>query len=239
MCRRTRAPSAVFKSKLTPAYDKAFQGTYPAGSTFKPITARPPTSRASWHRARSWTARARTSPSTTSPRRRPMFHDWTPLSMGPMGLAKALEVSCDTFFYQLGDRFWGMQGDGQAFQGWLRKLGYGAAPPLDAGGAQAGVVPDASGRPPQTWPGTPDQQAIEQSWLPGRRHQHVDRPGQPARLAAAAGGRLQRARERRQGGNAARRRRRSSSPAATTQTIPGGRIDPRPVRRPAPALRRS
>ena len=34
-----KGSKAVFKSKLTPAYDKAFQGTYPAGSTFKPMTA--------------------------------------------------------------------------------------------------------------------------------------------------------------------------------------------------------
>ena len=34
-----RGSRAVFKSTLTPSYDKAFQGTYPAGSTFKPMTA--------------------------------------------------------------------------------------------------------------------------------------------------------------------------------------------------------
>ena len=132
------------KNPLTPGYDKAFQGTYPAGSTFKPITATaayqsgflapgqkldcPGFITSQWDKS-------------ANPHK---FFDWTTASMGTMNLSTALQVSCDTFFYQLGDDFWPK---GTEFQGWIRKFGYGQTPPLDAGGAQAGIVPTPSGKP--------------------------------------------------------------------------------------------
>jgi penicillin-binding protein 2 len=158
--------NALVKSKLTPAYDKAFQGTYPAGSTFKPITAV-----AAYQAGLLSPGQTLDCPGsyTSIYDKRPqgqknVFKDWTPISMGTMDLSKALEVSCDTFFYQLGDRFWPR---GNEFQGWIRKLGYGQPSPLDAGGAQAGLVPSAEWKASQKWPGTPAQQQIEELWLPG------------------------------------------------------------------------
>jgi penicillin-binding protein 2 len=159
-----KGSTALAKSTLTPAYDKAFQGTYPAGSTFKPITATaafqsgilapgqklecPGYITSQWDKS-------------ANPHK---FFDWTPLSMGAMNLSTALQVSCDTFFYQLGDDFWARR---DQFQGWIRRFGYGQTPPLDAGGAQAGIVPDRVWKANQTWPGTPAQQQIEQIWEPG------------------------------------------------------------------------
>ncbi len=219
----------MFKSKLTPSYDKAFQGTYPAGSTFKPMTAT-----AAFQSGVLAPGQTLDCPGSYTSRydqraqgQKTVFNDWTPLSMGRMGLSKALEVSCDTFFYQLGDRFWPK---GTEFQGWLRELGYGQAPPLDAGGAQAGVVPDHLWKAKQTWPGTPGPAGHREQLAAGRRHQPVDRPGQPARLAAAAGGGLQRARERRQRRHAARGRGDPAARVDARRPIPGGVIDPRPVR---------
>jgi penicillin-binding protein 2 len=161
-----KGSEALVKSKLTPAYDKAFQGTYPAGSTFKPITAT-----AAFESGILAPGQKLDCPGEYTSRwdKRPaaektVFRDWTPLSMGTMNLSTALEVSCDTFFYQLGDIFWPRHDE---FQNWIRNFGYGQTPPLDAGGAQAGVVPDALWKADQTWPGTPAQQAIEQIWEPG------------------------------------------------------------------------
>jgi len=220
---------AVFKSKLTPAYDKAFQGTYPAGSTFKPMTAT-----AAYEAGVLAPGQILDCPGSyiskhDIAKQKTVFNDWTPLSMGPMGLAKALEVSCDTFFYQLGDDFYGMTGQGQEFQGWLRKLGYGSAPPLDAGGAQAGVVPDRTWKAKQTWPGTPNQQAIEQLWLPGDdinlsigQGNLLVSPLQQAVAYSALenGGKVVTPHV----GQAL------LEPGSTTQTVPGGRIAPKPVR---------
>jgi penicillin-binding protein 2 len=221
---------SVFKSKLTPAYDKAFQGTYPAGSTFKPITATAAYESGVLAPGQILDCPPQYISKSDIAKQKTVFHDWTPLSMGPMGLAKALEVSCDTFFYQLGDDFYGMGGgNGRQFQGWIRKLGYGSAPPLDAGGAQAGVVPDPTWKASQTWPGTPTQQAIEQTWLPGDdinlsigQGNLLVSPLQQAVAYSALenGGKVVTPHV----GEAL------LEPGSTTQTIPGGRIDPRPVR---------
>ena len=223
-----RGSRAVFKSTLTPSYDKAFQGTYPAGSTFKPMTAT-----AAFESGVLAPGQTLDCPGSYTSRydqraqgQKTVFNDWTPLSMGRMGLSKALEVSCDTFFYQLGDQFWPK---GTEFQGWLRELGYGQAPPLDAGGAQAGVVPDHLWKAKQNWPGTPGQQAIESSWLPGDDINLSIGQGNllvsPLQQAVAYSA-LE------NGGNVVTPHVGEAilQPGSTTQTIPGGLINPRPVR---------
>jgi penicillin-binding protein 2 len=224
-----KGSKAVFKSKLTPSYDKAFQGTYPAGSTFKPMTATAAYESGVLAPGESLDCPGSYISKWDIAKQKTVFHDWTTLSMGSMGLAKALEVSCDTFFYQLGDKFWGMAGRGSDFQGWLRKLGYGSAPPLDAGGAQAGVVPDQTWKAEQTWPGTPAQQEIEQAWLPGDdinlsigQGNLLVSPLQQAVAYSALenGGKVVTPHV----GQAI------LEPGSTRQVIPGGQIDPPPVR---------
>ncbi len=224
-----KGSKAVFKSKLTPAYDKAFQGTYPAGSTFKPMTATAAYEAGVLAPGQILDCPGQYTSQHDIAKQKTVFHNWTPLSMGPMGLAKALEVSCDTFFYQLGDQFWGMTSRGSEFQGWLRKLGYGSPPPLDAGGAQAGVVPDAQWKAEQTWPGTPAQQAIEEAWLPGDdinlsigQGNLLVSPLQQAVAYSALenGGKVVTPHV----GQAI------LEPGSTTQMIPGGQVDPKPVR---------
>jgi penicillin-binding protein 2 len=156
------------------------------------------------------------------------FNDWTLLSMGRMPLSKALEVSCDTFFYQLGDDFYGR--GGTAFQSWIRQFGYGQTPPLDAGGAQAGVVPDAVWKANQNWPGSPATQQIEQSWLPGDDINMSIGQGNllvsPLQQAVAYSA-LE------NGGNVVSPHVGEAilQPGSTSQVVPGGAIDPRPVRR--------
>jgi len=224
-----KGSKAVFKSKLTPAYDKAFQGTYPAGSTFKPMTATAAYESGILTPGEILNCPGQYTSNYDIAKVPTVFNDWTPLSMGPMGLPKALEVSCDTFFYQLGDAFYGKTGNGQEFQGWLRKLGYGAPPPLDAGGAQAGLVPDPKWKASHTWLGTPAQQAIEQQWLPGDdinmsigQGNLLVSPLQQAVAYSALenGGKVVAPHV----GEAL------LEPGSTTQTIPGGRISPKPVR---------
>jgi penicillin-binding protein 2 len=143
-----------------------------------------------------------------------------------MDLSKALEVSCDTFFYQLGDRFWGLNNQ---FQSWIRQLGYGSAPPLDAGGAQAGVVPDRLWKAKQNWPGTPAQQAIERTWLPGDDINMSIGQGNllvsPLQQAVAYSA-LE------NGGNVVTPHVGQAvlAPGSTSRVVPGGNINPKPVR---------
>jgi penicillin-binding protein 2 len=223
-----KGSKAAFKNKqLHPGYDWAFQGTYPAGSTFKPITAT-----AAYQSGILAPGQTLDCPGTyyskhDIAKQRTPFHDWTLLSMGQMNLSKALEVSCDTFFYQLGDDFYGRGGN--RFQSWIRKLGYGQTSPLDAGGAQAGVVPDPVWKANQNWPGTPAQQAIEQTWLPGDDINMSIGQGNllvsPLQQAVAYSA-LE------NGGRVVTPHVAAAilEPGSTTQVVPGGRIDPKPQR---------
>jgi len=76
-----------------------------------------------------------------------VFANWTSADMGPMALARSLEVSCDTYYYQLGawmeDRWGWANGDrSERFQAYMRKAGFGAPTGIDVPGETAGVVPD-------------------------------------------------------------------------------------------------
>jgi len=221
-----KGAKALVKSKLTPAYDKAFQGTYPAGSTFKPITATA-ASKAGILAPGQTLECPGTYYSVQDLKHETPFHDWTLLSMGRMNLSKALEVSCDTFFYQLGDAFWTKN---QEFQGWIRQLGYGQTPPLDAGGAQAGLVPTPQWKASQNWPGSPAQQAIEQSWLPGDDINMSIGQGNllvsPLQQAVAYSA-LE------NGGTVVTPHVGQAilAPGSTSEVVPGGQIDPAPQRR--------
>jgi penicillin-binding protein 2 len=214
------------KNPLNPAYDWAFQGTYPAGSTFKPITAT-----AAFESGVLAPGQRLDCPGTYYSRYdiakpKTAFNDWTLLSMGQMDLSKALEVSCDTFFYQLGDDFYGRGGN--QFQSWIRQFGYGSVPPLDAGGAQAGVVPDAVWKANQQWLGTPKQQAIERLWEPGDDINMSIGQGNllvsPLQQAVAYSA-LE------NGGNVVTPHVGEAilQPGSTSQVVPGGTIDPKPV----------
>jgi len=75
------------------------------------------------------------------------FNNWTSVDMGSMALARSLEVSCDTYYYQLGawleDRWGASNGDGsERFQAYMRKAGFGSTTGIDISGEAAGRVPD-------------------------------------------------------------------------------------------------
>ena len=60
-----------------------------------------------------------------------------------MTLPTALEQSCDTWFYRLGDLIWAADPGAEAtlIQNWARKLGLGTRPPVDLTGATSGYLP--------------------------------------------------------------------------------------------------
>lgn len=76
-----------------------------------------------------------------------IFANWTSVDMGLMSLAKSLEVSCDTFYYQLGaameDRWGAGNGDGtERFQDYMRKVGFDAPTGIDLPSESGGNVAD-------------------------------------------------------------------------------------------------
>jgi penicillin-binding protein 2 len=127
----------LHENYTTPTLNRAITGVYPTGSTFKPII-----------------SEAALSAGIITPYTQQLCsgsftlgnHTFFNVERGAyesMTLPTALEQSCDTWFYRLGDRIW--QADpaqkGTLIQRWARKLGLGARPPVDLTGAAAGYLP--------------------------------------------------------------------------------------------------
>ncbi|HEX4324543.1 MAG TPA: penicillin-binding transpeptidase domain-containing protein [Gaiellaceae bacterium] len=129
--------SRLLNDKNSPMLNRAIGGAYPTGSTFKPIIAEAALSAGI------------ITPST------PLactgvfylgsfpFHNVDPGVNASMTLHTALEESCDTWFYRLGNLVWQHDPKAQAtlIQNWASRLGLGTTPPVDLTGATSGYLP--------------------------------------------------------------------------------------------------
>ncbi|MGH2819587.1 MAG: penicillin-binding transpeptidase domain-containing protein, partial [Actinomycetota bacterium] len=146
--------------------DRAIQSATPPGSTFKAVT------------AGAAMAHGVASPYTFLPcpgsitRGGTTFPNWTSANFGSIGFARSLEISCDTFYYELGWRLeqrYGPYGDEtERFQDYMRLTGFGHDTGIDLPYEQDGLVPD------QEWceymydqTRTERHPTCEQGWLPG------------------------------------------------------------------------
>src|SRR6266536_2046633 len=188
-----------------PGVDRAIAGVYPAGSTFKPVTAlaaleerlvtptEPIACTGAYH---VYDKQGNVIPGGT-------FKNWDPFVSQQMTMSTALEASCDTYFYELGNRFYKLPAARRhPFQEWAAR--YGSRPSrratraaADAGVAQSDVHAEdrpgaVAGRPPL------------EAW---RFDPACDRSEGPAGDAAADGALLCADRKRRPAGAAAHRRR--------------------------------
>lgn len=124
--------------RSTGLFDRAIDGVYPTGSTFKPITA--------WGALRTGLITAQTTQgagSCLAPIGGVTFCNSGRNNYGDADLVKALTVSEDTYFYLVGENANGPTGDGHAIQNAARALGLGSSPGIDLpGGGQRGTVPD-------------------------------------------------------------------------------------------------
>jgi penicillin-binding protein 2 len=120
-----------------PLFNRAIAATYPTGSTFKPIT------------AMAAMEEGVITPSTT-------LYDSGEYklgdqvrknaqgaSYGALQLPRALTVSSDVFFYQLGEA---LNGKGPVLQEWARRLGLGRKTGIDIPGEFDGLIPDSDWR---------------------------------------------------------------------------------------------
>src|SRR2546429_6535130 len=70
------------------------------------------------------------------------FKTWDPFVNEAMTLPTALARSCDTYFYQVGYRFYGMPVQrGPRLQAWAHRFGFGASTGIDLGPEQRGLLP--------------------------------------------------------------------------------------------------
>jgi penicillin-binding protein 2 len=125
------------QTRTTPTVNRAIGGGYPTGSTFKPIIAEAALS------AGIITPYTPLLCSGSFDLGGTIFHNVEAGINEYMSLPTALEQSCDTWFYRLGDRVYGADPgkQGTLIQQWARKLGLGTEPPIDLTGATPGYLP--------------------------------------------------------------------------------------------------
>jgi penicillin-binding protein 2 len=125
------------RNSMVPLLDRAAQGLYPTGSTFKPIA------------AEAALATGLITPRSILPCTGSLtvgnivFHNVEPAINADLNLEQALAISCDTWFYRLGTEFYARQAATGALdlQRWALRLGLGHPTGLDLPGEAGGVVP--------------------------------------------------------------------------------------------------
>jgi penicillin-binding protein 2 len=162
-----------------PLLNRAVQGEYPPGSTYKPFVAASALQRqivttdTYYPCPGSWIAPYDESdPEATQY----VFDNWTPADLGSMTLATALAKSCDTIFYPMGYRYWDLYyvNDEEAENGVerheplqrdLSAFGFGSQTRVDLAFEQDGRVPDAEWkkRMRELYP----ESFSEGDWFPG------------------------------------------------------------------------
>ena len=150
----------VAKQRNYPGINRAIAGVYPPGSTFKPLTALAAIS----DELLSPYEYIQCTPSAEYGLDKQVFKNWNPFMNAPMSLTTALSQSCDTYFYDVGNRYY-TRGEHErkywtAMQAWARKFGFGQAPGLDIGGEATGLLPTPAWRK-ATYKG------IDRAWNPG------------------------------------------------------------------------
>jgi penicillin-binding protein 2 len=124
-----------------------------------------------------------------------VFHNWTTSNLGTISVERALQISCDTVFYQFGADFYDkyhadpLGPDATLLQKSLEQFGFGSATKVDLPLETSGLIPDP------TWKEqfAADHPEIllpqERSWLPGDDIQMAIGQGfvtvTPMQLAAA------------------------------------------------------
>ena len=155
----TRGISQADYSKLLadpdrPLLNRAIAGQYAPGSTFKMVTAI-----AGLQEGKITAQTLLGCPSYISVNGW-VYHNWASYNLGDMNVAKALAVSCDTFFYQVA----AMVGD-VTLAKYARAFGFGQAKAIELPGVAPGLVPDSIWKELQC--GVPDLNSDACRWSQG------------------------------------------------------------------------
>jgi len=134
-----------------PLLNRAITGQYPPGSTFKVVTAIAGLQEGIISQLTNFTCTG----------------VWDELSQpfkcwgvhGVTDLKKAIVMSCDTYFYNVGYLFY--KANSLGMQNWARTLGLGRATGVDLPGEAAGRIPDPE------WKARTGETEIDKMWMPG------------------------------------------------------------------------
>ena len=150
-----------------PSLDRAVDGTYPPGSTFKPLTAIAALQEHLINPYKLYPCTGTyTAPEDTSHH---VFHNWDRFVFEGMNLPTAIARSCDTYFYAVGNKFFLLQKDrGQPIQRWARAFGFGKKSGVDLGPQSSGLVPTIAYLQHRfTRRSDPTSWRVDRIWKPG------------------------------------------------------------------------
>ncbi len=124
-----------------PLINRATSAQYPTGSTFKPVTALAGITSGQTTPGLVVQDRGVTQIGKGAAGRR---QNAGAKAFGPVNLRKALQVSSDIYFYELGSRIY--YNGGRALQSWAHKLGFGRLTGIDTGAEAIGTIPSRAQR---------------------------------------------------------------------------------------------
>ena len=160
--RKAKDIDPILKNPDNPLQDRAIAGIYPAGSTFKPITA------AAALRAGVISPDTELESPSSIVLYKQKFKNFEGLSHGVITLPYALRVSSDTFFYQVADLLYRKQSeknDVYPLSAEARRFGLSEDTGIDLPGEEPGTVPDPPWKK-QHYAGT-EYSDFQRSWLAG------------------------------------------------------------------------
>jgi penicillin-binding protein 2 len=144
-----------------PILDRAIDAAYPPGSTFKPMTG---IAAMEEHLVEPYSTLPCTGSYTVKGQ---TFMNWDPNVSAAMTMPTALAASCDTYFYQLGYRFYGLRTFGR-MQKWASRFGFGSLTGVDLSPEQRGLLPTPAWRKRTfTRKTDPHNWQIDSLWKPG------------------------------------------------------------------------
>ena len=150
--------AALYSDTSNPLFNRATAGLYPPGSTWKPVTA---LAGMQEHVFSAYDSIQCTG-SAKYGLDQQVFRNWNPYVNRPMTLPEALAESCDTYFYEIGNRFYEGGSESRVrMQQWARRFGFGATSGLDIGGEADGLVPTPD------WRKKTFQSDWDRAWNPG------------------------------------------------------------------------
>ena len=160
---KEKAISELFadEKQQQPFFNRAIAGTYPSGSTIKPLIA----SAVLEEKLISPTKQIEDPgfilvPNPWNPEKPTKYMDWMP--HGLVDLRKAIAVSCNVYFYTVGGGYAGQEGLGPSrIKKYLELFGWGNKTRIDLPGEEKGMIPDPA------WKESYFENAFEKVWRSG------------------------------------------------------------------------
>ena len=150
-----------------PSLNRVIQGTYPPGSTFKPVTA---LAAMQEHLISPYASLPCTGVYyAPQDRSHQAFHNWDPFVSQEIDLPTALAESCDTYFYRVGDMFYELPASrGHPLQEWAGRFGFGQPTGVDLAPESSGLLPTPEWRErTYTKKTDPCCWQVDRLWKPG------------------------------------------------------------------------